>query len=274
VDGSADVEIRGDRGFLRTLSGRAAQWRRFECSGAMPANPGDFRFSGVDGRGRQELVQDPRNGRGAAVVRIQDPDGGAEGYTFDVEWRQTGFGPNPTGRPSSGRDYGASPDAAERACRDAVRERANRQYGLREIDFRDLDTGDNPGRNGTIIGSFDVRRGSYRDTYRFSCAINLANGTVRRVDVSQGRDAATSDRHAGRADPASACERAAEQQIQKDGYRNLQFGALSADNRRNDWIVGTARAQRGNNGRSYDFDIGCQVNRDNANIRSVQVNRR
>ena len=29
VDGSAEVEIRGDRGFLRTLSGQPAQWRRF-----------------------------------------------------------------------------------------------------------------------------------------------------------------------------------------------------------------------------------------------------
>jgi hypothetical protein len=51
VDGSADVEIRGDKGLLRTLSGQPAQWRRFECSGALPANPVEFRFSGVDGRG-------------------------------------------------------------------------------------------------------------------------------------------------------------------------------------------------------------------------------
>src|SRR5689334_8306543 len=64
VDGSADVEIRGDRGFLRTISGQPAQWRRFECSGPIPANPAEFRFSGVDGRGRQELVQDPRRASG------------------------------------------------------------------------------------------------------------------------------------------------------------------------------------------------------------------
>jgi hypothetical protein len=50
MDGSADVEIHGDRGFLRTLSGQRAQWRRFERFGPMPTNPGDFRFSGVDGR--------------------------------------------------------------------------------------------------------------------------------------------------------------------------------------------------------------------------------
>ena len=112
MDGSADVEIRGDRGFLRTQSGQPAQWRRFECSGPMPANPGEFRFSGVDGRGRQELVQDPSRGRGSAIVRIQDSNGGAEGYTFDLVWRGAGFVPNPTGQPLDGRDRGGSPNDA------------------------------------------------------------------------------------------------------------------------------------------------------------------
>ena len=172
VDGSADVEIRGDRGFLRTLSGQPAQWRRFVCSGPMPANPGEFRFIGVDGRGRQELIQEPRGARGAAVVRIEDRDGGAEGYTFDLVWR--------------GEDFG----------------------------------------------------------------------------------------HAGGNDATAACRRAVEQRIQDDGYRNVHFGSLIPDNRRNEWIAGTATAQRGNNGRSYDFDIGCSVNLHNGNVRSVQVNRR
>lgn len=172
VDGSADVEIRGDRGFLRTLSGRPAQWRRFVCSGPMPTNPGEFRFIGVDGRGKQELIRDPRDARGVAVVRIEDRDGGAEGYTFDLVWRGEGFG------------------------------------------------------------------------------------------------------HAGGNDATAACQRAVEQRIQDDGYRNVHFGSLIPDNRRNEWIAGTATAQRGNNGRSYDFDIGCSVNLHNGNVRSVQVNRR
>jgi hypothetical protein len=214
------------------------------------------------------LIQDPRSGRGAAVVRIQDPDGGAEGYTFDLVWRGAGFGSSPD-QPWGGRDHGASSNDAVRACQDAVRERANQQYGLRDINFSNL----NPGRSDTIMGSFDVRRGNYRDTYRFSCAVDLANGRVRGVDISQGRDAAA-DRYAGRDDGTSACRRAAEQQIQHDGYRNVQFGSLNAENRRNDGIAGTATAQRGNNGRAYDFDIRCSVNLDNGSIRSVQVNRR
>jgi hypothetical protein len=91
VDGVAEVEIRGDTGHLRTLSGRPATWRRFVCNQVMPLNPGDFRFRGIDGRGRQELLREPGRGSGA-VVRIEDSKGGAEGYTFDLEWRGIGGG--------------------------------------------------------------------------------------------------------------------------------------------------------------------------------------
>lgn len=87
VDGVAEVGIRGDTGEIRTISGQPASWRRLECTGPLPASPGEFRFRGIDGRGRQELAADPRNNRGLAVVRIEDPQGGREGYTFDIEWR-------------------------------------------------------------------------------------------------------------------------------------------------------------------------------------------
>src|ERR1043165_8769619 len=60
VDGSAEGGIRGDTGTLRDLSGQPPQWRGLECTGPIPANAVDFRFRGIDGRGRQELVRDPR----------------------------------------------------------------------------------------------------------------------------------------------------------------------------------------------------------------------
>ena len=91
VDDVAEVEIRGDTANLRTRSGQRASWRRFVCNQVMPPQPGEFRFRGIDGRGRQELVSDPRNG-GAAVIRIDDNKGGSEGYTFDIEWRGQGGG--------------------------------------------------------------------------------------------------------------------------------------------------------------------------------------
>jgi hypothetical protein len=89
VDGSAEIEIRGDNAFMRNLSGGPPQWRRFVCNAPMPPNPAEFRFAGVDGRGRQTLVREPYNGS-PAVVRIDDPDNGREGYTFDIFWRMGG----------------------------------------------------------------------------------------------------------------------------------------------------------------------------------------
>lgn len=85
VDGNAEVEIRGTEGRIRTLSGGAANFRRFECNQAMPLNPANFRFQGIDGRGRQTLVGNPSGGR-QAVIRLEDAKGGREGYTFDVFW--------------------------------------------------------------------------------------------------------------------------------------------------------------------------------------------
>ena len=93
VDGTAEVEIRGDTARLHTLAGQRARWRRFVCNQVMPNNPYGFRFRGIDGRGRQELVRDPGRG-GTAVVRIDDPKGGSEGYTFDIEWRGARGGPD------------------------------------------------------------------------------------------------------------------------------------------------------------------------------------
>jgi hypothetical protein len=91
VDGVAEIEIRGDEGRMRTLSGAPSAWRRMECNEPLPQNPLEFRFTGVDGRGKQTLLRDPASNRGTAVVRIEDPQSGREGYTFDIEWRGSGY---------------------------------------------------------------------------------------------------------------------------------------------------------------------------------------
>jgi hypothetical protein len=101
VDGVAEIEIREDTGRIRTLQGQPATWRRFVCNTAMPRTPYEFSFRGIDGRGRQELLREPGRA-GVAVVRIEDPKGGREGYTFDLEWR----GSSNWGREGSGgRDW-------------------------------------------------------------------------------------------------------------------------------------------------------------------------
>ena len=75
VDGAAEVEVQGDVGKMRNLSGQRPVWRRFVCNGRMPKNPHDFRFRGVDGRGNVQLLRDPRQNGGRIVFRIDDPDG-------------------------------------------------------------------------------------------------------------------------------------------------------------------------------------------------------
>ena len=91
VDDVAEVEIIGRNATIRTLNGGPATFRRFVCNQEMPLRPNDFRFKGIDGRGRQDLVRGADNG-GRAIIRIEDSKGGSEGYTFDIFWRGGGGG--------------------------------------------------------------------------------------------------------------------------------------------------------------------------------------
>jgi hypothetical protein len=199
VDGAAEVEIRGDRALLRNLFGQPPQWRRFECTSPMPGNPVNFRFQGVDGRGRQSLVSDPRRG-GPTVVRIDDPDNGSEGYTFDVFWQGQGGGFPPPGGPGPGpggpdrggrdRDRGyrgrTSVDDAVRICQDSVRAQADDRLRGARIDFRRTSIDDNPGRQDWVIGTFEARRGQGRvDVYNFNCSVDFQSGRVRSADFQR-----------------------------------------------------------------------------------------
>lgn len=88
VDGIADVEIRGDNATLRNVSGQAPQFREFECSRPIPPNA-NVRFIAENGRGRQEMVRQGRDG-GAVVVHIEDPESGVGEYRFRLTWGDMG----------------------------------------------------------------------------------------------------------------------------------------------------------------------------------------
>jgi hypothetical protein len=137
------VEVFQDQGRLITLSGQPSEWRRMQCNQRMPANPYDFRFRGIDGRGNVNLERDPSQNRGVAVVRIEDRQGGREGYTFDLEWRGGDDGGGFRGDRGEGRRFGESGPPF----------------------------GDGPGygNNGNGRG---YGRGRGRDTYVVSCASN------------------------------------------------------------------------------------------------------
>jgi len=216
VDGSAEVEVRGDNATLRNRAGQTPQWRRFECTGALPANPGNFRFAGVDGRGRQTLARDPRNNNGAAVIQIEDSEGGAQGYTFDLFWgergdpftddryrqdqRQAGSDPRPfdggsgqfdrdpqrfdRGGPRDDRRFTVS--EAVKVCQDSVRDRAVARFRTPNIDFRRTAIDDNPGRQDWVLGELAVRRRFGRqEVYRFTCSVDFRSGQVRTAQIDQ-----------------------------------------------------------------------------------------
>lgn len=201
VDGAAEVEVRGDTAVLRNLFGQTPQWRRFVCNRPMPPRMADFRFQGVDGRGRQTLVRDPQGG-GAAVVRIEDPQAGSEGYTFDLIWHEgTPPDPRPTGafirddhdrddRDQDDHDRGdrfdrdrLPPQEVVQICRDEVRQEAANRFQSADINFRRVDVDADRGR-GWVFGVFDVH-GHQRPeaVYQFSCSVNFGNGRVRSVDI-------------------------------------------------------------------------------------------
>jgi hypothetical protein len=214
VDDVAQVEIRGATANLHTISGQPSQWRRFECNAVMPPNPQNFRFQGIDGRGRQTLVRDPRNGS-AAVVEIDDKDGGAEGYTFDIMWGGYNGGPVTGGPPpvydrdranDRGGDngwrepdyrpgyregdyfrrwgHGFGTDEAIRVCESAALNRARDRFRTNDVHLLGSRIDDGPGRNDWVIGRLDVHlRGDREERYRFSCSVDFMNGTVRTLDL-------------------------------------------------------------------------------------------
>jgi hypothetical protein len=106
----------------------------------MPQQPPNFSFAGVDGRGRQTLVRDPRNG-GVAVIEIEDKDSGAEGYTFDLMWDSRAPGGNPpyTSGPVGGNPPGYRDNPPNRD-NPPDRDRQSGQYDPRYRDnYRDSD---------------------------------------------------------------------------------------------------------------------------------------
>jgi hypothetical protein len=200
VDDAVEISIRGTQGMMRTLNGQPGRWVRFQCNAPFP-NDGmrEFRFRGIDGRGTQTLVQDPRNNRGVAVVRIEDPKGGNHNYTFDLEWKNgygvgggDGFFPGapggdggffPGGRDGGGRGRWTQAQAVE-GCHDAVANRLS-DDGYRNPDFQNTSIDNQPGRRDRITGSVRARRGNRADLFEFDCEVNFNNGNIRGVNLNR-----------------------------------------------------------------------------------------
>ena len=294
VDDAVEISVRGTQGMMRTLNGQPGRWVRFQCNAPFP-NDGmrEFRFRGIDGRGTQTLVQDPRNNRGVAVVRIEDPKGGNHNYTFDLEWKGGygvgggggGFFPGGPGGDGGG---AGDIDQAIRRCEDRVRNQAERQYGVFNIRFDATPPGGRSqrGANDFINGTFEGIRNNNREYYDYTCRVNFNNGNVREVNITpRGGDPGGGGFFPGggnsggggswnQAQAIQGCRDAVANRLANDGYYDPNFQSTSVDNQpgRRDWVIGSVRARRNNRSDLFQFD--CQVNFNNGNIRSVNVNRR
>lgn len=245
VDGAAEVEIRGSSAVLRTLSGQPAQWRRFECTGAMPAKPRNFRFAGVDGRGRQTLVRDPQSG-GVAVVRIEDKDNGSEGYTFDLFW---GTGDGPRSNNNQGGNY-------------------NNQGGNYNNQAGNYQTGRPPtadNRNRDILNQIDRNQDRYQEYGEDRYRPGYREGEYyRRYGHGFAIDEAV-----------RICQESVAEQARRR-FRNsdLHFGPTRMEDNpgREDWLIGRIDVHR--QGREERFGFACSVDFGSGRVRSAQINDR
>jgi hypothetical protein len=270
VDGSAEVEIRGDQGVIRNISGRPAEWRRFQCSAPLPRNPAGFRFAGVDGRGRQQLVSEPRND-GVAVVRIEDPQGGAEGYTFDLIWGGVNEPVRIPERPS--RRF--TVEQAVSVCQDSVRSQAGDRFRGRRVEFLNTRIDDNPGRNDWVIGMIDVFRGPVaEERFRFSCSVNFDNGQVRSVQIDPVENRDRPSRRFTTEQAVNVCQDAVRRQAEgRFRERRVEFLNTRIDDNpgRNDWVIGTIEVFRGRDFSEGRYRFSCSVNFDNGQVRSADI---
>jgi len=314
VDMSAEVDIYGDSGRLRTLAGQPATWTRLDCTSALPASMTDFRFRGVDGRGNVKMLQDPRNNNSMAVIRIDDPRSGAGGYTFEIEW-SGGSGTAPTGGfsssgwgtpaesaitpsatssgPQSNRGWGAGRNVrmpAERAidlCRAEVRNRGERDYGLRNMEITSAAVDTAPGRRDWVTGTFSDRGGAARRSgsgYRYSCQVDYVAGQVRSVELLRADGSALAasgmTTQAAAMNPTGfdqtrafrACQDAVVARTNRDGYQNVIFNATAIDNSRSEWISGNITAVRGPV--TDVFDYGCSMDLRAGSVRNLEFTRR
>ena len=193
VDNEAEVSVRGDRVYVRTISGRDARDDGSECNEAFPVrNARNFNFEVRDRRGEIVLVDE--SGRDGAVVRIRDSSGGEGRYHFRLTWDISGSGGGGGGRfgdfdrpRGGGGSFGGSVGAAQaiNICRSAVQDKIISDYRFSRVDIRNARADDRPGRNDYIIGEAIGRRGGSASEFNFVCSVDFNSGRVRSVDVNR-----------------------------------------------------------------------------------------
>jgi hypothetical protein len=295
VFGAADLEIRGDNAVLRNTSGQRPEGRRFECTARVPDYPIDLRVRSIAGRGNVQLIREPNNG--AIIVRIEGVSRGAESQTLELGWtverpsdngggriNASGIGSNSNQRrdvANQAERIGAafSPEEAIRVCEEGVREQAGSRLGTGDLEFRNARIDNSPERQDWVVGAFAfLGRNRSEVVYRFSCSVDFAGGRVRSVQFDQAAGDAYASVPPRVPSPVEAavlsCQHAIQARLDRSGYSNVSFVSIDLDRRpgRNDWVVGNARAERGD--RPARLDFSCRINLNTGNVRTLNVTRR
>ena len=185
VDNRAEVRMRGDSVFVRTIEGSKSRDEGSECSQPLPYNSvSGFQIRQIAGRTRVALAQEPsRMNNYTAMISINDQQGGGDNYTFEVSWRAEA---DLTSAPAPFFDD-------VRACQDAVRQRFLSQNGRGSyIDFdafaerRGQDQGQggmaarSQGRNlrETIQGHGSARNSAESRDITYSCIVETRQNRV------------------------------------------------------------------------------------------------
>ncbi len=300
VDATAEVEIRGTAGVLTNIAGQPPQWRRFECSGPMPVNPTNFKFSATGGRGQQQLVRDPST-TGVAIVRIEDKNGGAANYQFTFEWQGYSGNPAPLGFPqsgsagnpsifdnsaagaSNGKGKAMSSAEAVESCQQQIVTLATQRFNTTNVFFRRTSVDNNKRGQDQIRGTIDVNANNQAQRYRFNCAVNLNNGRIRSAQIDNapvgqntrdfgydgGNYNAMGVTNANRA--IQSCEAAADRRFAEQGLQRVGYGTVDIDDRTGvNRVFGTATVTDRNQ-RQQTVDFSCPVNLQNGTATSVDT---
>jgi hypothetical protein len=130
-------------------------------------------------------MQDPRTNSGTAVVRIDDPKHGSDGYIFDVQWNEYSRGGPPPAAPGYWNGPGRFPAGqAIYVCERSVADRLNRD-GYRRVTFGRTISDNRPGRRDLVTGIATGNRGNGIARFSFTCSVDFSSGRVRSVDVSR-----------------------------------------------------------------------------------------
>lgn len=210
VDNRAEVRMRGDGIFVKTVEGAKGHDEGSECTQPLPYNNvRDFQVRQTAGRSQLSLAQEPsRMNNYTAMIAIDDRQGGGDNYAFEVTWRSDG-------------DIATAPAPFfddVRACQDMVRQRflsqngrgayidfdnfANRQ-GQNQDQYRGQDRGQgrnqfrNQGRGQeSIQGHGSARSWNESRDLNYSCVVDTQRGQVLSGEYQfSGNSVRTNDRN-------------------------------------------------------------------------------